>query len=114
MKDWRYHQYEVSSYVRDGLKEHRSVHNQGYWLGRDYIGVGPGAHGRVKSLDGHMHRTYRVGFSLYILSLADDKDTRAERVDAILSRKRTRIDSIKTPGKGGVCKGGFSTDVLRY
>ncbi|KAJ3100959.1 radical S-adenosyl methionine domain-containing protein 1 [Physocladia obscura] len=35
--------YEVSNYAMPG---HESVHNMAYWKGWDYIGVGPGAHGR--------------------------------------------------------------------
>ena len=37
-----YERYEVSSFARAG---HRSLHNQGYWHGLPYLGVGPGAHG---------------------------------------------------------------------
>jgi putative oxygen-independent coproporphyrinogen III oxidase len=36
--------YEVSNYARPGEE---SRHNLAYWQGTDYIGVGPGAHGRL-------------------------------------------------------------------
>ncbi len=36
--------YEVSNFAKPG---HRSQHNLAYWRGVDYVGVGPGAHGRV-------------------------------------------------------------------
>ena len=36
--------YEVSNFAKPG---HRSKHNLAYWQGRDYVGVGPGAHGRL-------------------------------------------------------------------
>ena len=36
--------YEVSNFAKPG---HRSQHNLAYWQGRDYVGVGPGAHGRL-------------------------------------------------------------------
>lgn len=37
--------YEISNHARgDG---HRSRHNRLYWTGGDWIGIGPGAHGRV-------------------------------------------------------------------
>ncbi|MBN3310390.1 RSAD1 protein, partial [Amia calva] len=38
-----FRQYEVSNFARNGAI---SVHNQGYWRARQYIGVGPGAHSR--------------------------------------------------------------------
>jgi putative oxygen-independent coproporphyrinogen III oxidase len=36
--------YEVSNYAKPGEE---SRHNLAYWQGYDYIGVGPGAHGRI-------------------------------------------------------------------
>lgn len=36
--------YEISNYARLG---HRSVHNESYWLGEDYLGIGPGAFSTV-------------------------------------------------------------------
>lgn len=36
--------YEVSNHARPGA---RSRHNLVYWQGEDYVGVGPGAHGRI-------------------------------------------------------------------
>ncbi|NLF35371.1 MAG: radical SAM family heme chaperone HemW [Clostridiales bacterium] len=36
-----YRQYEVSSFAAEG---HESRHNLKYWLGREYLGFGPGAH----------------------------------------------------------------------
>ena len=36
--------YEVSNFAKP---DHRSQHNLAYWQGRDYVGAGPGAHGRL-------------------------------------------------------------------
>ncbi|MFN0076429.1 MAG: radical SAM family heme chaperone HemW [Prosthecobacter sp.] len=36
--------YEISNYAKPG---HRSVHNEAYWLGADYLGLGPGAFSTV-------------------------------------------------------------------
>ncbi|XP_078609756.1 radical S-adenosyl methionine domain-containing protein 1, mitochondrial-like [Branchiostoma floridae x Branchiostoma japonicum] len=38
-----FQQYEVSNFARNGAE---SSHNLSYWRGKQYIGVGPGAHGR--------------------------------------------------------------------
>lgn len=45
--------YEVSNFAKPG---HRSQHNLAYWQGRDYVGVGPGAHGRL-TVDGKRYAT---------------------------------------------------------
>lgn len=40
--------YEVSAYARAG---HRAVHNVNYWEFGDYLGIGPGAHGKLSFHD---------------------------------------------------------------
>ena len=47
--------YEVSNHARGEAA--RSRHNLVYWRGHDYVGAGPGAHGRI-SLGGARHATY--------------------------------------------------------
>ncbi|WP_395740825.1 radical SAM family heme chaperone HemW [Prosthecobacter sp.] len=42
--------YEISNYARPG---HRSVHNEAYWLGADYLGIGPGAFSTVNGRRWH-------------------------------------------------------------
>jgi putative oxygen-independent coproporphyrinogen III oxidase len=46
--------YEVSNHARGD--DARSRHNLVYWRGADYVGVGPGAHGRL-TLEGVRHAT---------------------------------------------------------
>ena len=46
--------YEVSNYAAG--EEHFSRHNLQYWRSGEYIGVGPGAHGRM-ALNGERHET---------------------------------------------------------
>lgn len=45
--------YEVSNFAKP---DHRSKHNLAYWQGCDYVGVGPGAHGRL-TVDGKRYAT---------------------------------------------------------
>ena len=47
--------YEVSNYAQQGQE---CLHNQLYWNVEDYIGIGPGAHGRV-TLEGKKYATSR-------------------------------------------------------
>jgi len=42
------HRYEVSAYARSGA---RSRHNMNYWEFGDYLGIGPGAHGKLSFHD---------------------------------------------------------------
>ena len=41
--------YEISNHARGA--EHQSVHNRIYWSSGDWVGVGPGAHGRLTMAD---------------------------------------------------------------
>ncbi|XP_039198781.1 radical S-adenosyl methionine domain-containing protein 1, mitochondrial isoform X1 [Crotalus tigris] len=53
-----FYQYEVSNFSKNGAF---STHNLSYWQGSQYIGIGPGAHGRfVPRGDGKIHREARI------------------------------------------------------
>jgi oxygen-independent coproporphyrinogen-3 oxidase len=41
--------YEISNYARN---DQRSRHNEAYWLGHDYLGIGAGAHSYVATFEG--------------------------------------------------------------
>jgi oxygen-independent coproporphyrinogen-3 oxidase len=45
-----YLKYEVSNYAQPNFQ---SIHNKTYWLGKDYIGIGETAHGRLKINNKH-------------------------------------------------------------
>ncbi len=51
-----YPAYEISNHARDG---HACRHNLTYWRGGDYIGIGPGAHGRL-TMDGKTHAIRQI------------------------------------------------------
>lgn len=48
--------YEISNHAWPGAE---SRHNMIYWSGGDYVGIGPGAHGRL-TLDGRRHATEAI------------------------------------------------------
>ena len=52
-----YEQYETSNFARKGFK---CRHNLSYWKYNDYIGIGPGAHGRIK-ISGKSYATEEEG-----------------------------------------------------
>lgn len=58
--------YEVSNYARD---DKRSVHNMSYWTGLDYVGVGPGAHGRLMRGNDRMATTAHMKPQEYIAAI---------------------------------------------
>ncbi|MDK3071774.1 radical SAM family heme chaperone HemW [Sedimentitalea sp. JM2-8] len=71
--------YEVSNHARPGAE---SRHNQIYWNGGDYVGVGPGAHGRV-TVNGRRFATEcRRDPSAWLASVPQEK---AENVRTPLS-----------------------------
>ncbi len=49
--------YEISNHARPGGE---CKHNLLYWRSGDHVGIGPGAHGRLKSPDGGWQSHYRI------------------------------------------------------
>jgi oxygen-independent coproporphyrinogen-3 oxidase len=63
-----YEHYEISNYAQPG---HLSVHNAAYWMGYDYLGLGPGAWSTI-----HYQRWQNMPDTLgYIKAIADNKST---------------------------------------
>ena len=62
-----YHQYEISNFAKPG-KESR--HNLKYWMGREYLGFGPGAH----SYFGGRRFAYSRDLEAYLHSMAARED----------------------------------------
>lgn len=61
--------YEVSNHARGEAA--RSRHNLVYWRGRDYVGVGPGAHGRLTREGVRIATTADRSIEAYIRRVAD-------------------------------------------
>jgi oxygen-independent coproporphyrinogen-3 oxidase len=61
--------YEVSNHARGQAA--RSRHNLVYWRGHDYVGVGPGAHGRLTSRDEKLATTAQRKIADYIRAVAE-------------------------------------------
>jgi oxygen-independent coproporphyrinogen-3 oxidase len=78
--DAGYRWYETANFCRDGR---RAEHNLGYWLGRDYLGLGVGA---VSTLGGERRRNtpklarYLAGDYDREIELLDDETRARERV----------------------------------
>ena len=74
--------YEVSAWCRPGEE---ARHNLGYWTFGDYVGVGPGAHGKISrhAADGlHVERTQRTRAPSHWLEPSAAEARNARRVDA--------------------------------
>ncbi len=69
LTDAGFEAYEVSNHARG--PEARSRHNLIYWRGWDYVGVGPGAHGRLTLGDGRIATQAAAGVADYVRSVAD-------------------------------------------
>ncbi|MGB0920214.1 MAG: radical SAM family heme chaperone HemW [Alphaproteobacteria bacterium] len=71
--------YEISNHARMGEE---SRHNMIYWQGGDWIGLGPGAHGRVK-MGGHRLATREARTPENWLRLVERQGMGAEAEDAL-------------------------------
>jgi putative oxygen-independent coproporphyrinogen III oxidase len=66
--DAGYEAYEVSNHAR-GIAA-RSRHNLVYWRGWDYVGVGPGAHGRITKPEGRIASEAALRPADYVAAVA--------------------------------------------
>jgi oxygen-independent coproporphyrinogen III oxidase len=87
-----YQHYEISNYARSGFS---SVHNRAYWLGRNYLGIGPSA---VSTIDARRsqnvcdYRTYidRVLSGQSPVGSSEDLTNEMKRMERIALSLRTR------------------------
>ncbi len=84
-----YRHYETSNYSRPGFE---SRHNQSYWSGRDYLGLGPSA---VSTIDGrrwknvsdtprYLHQVAQVGHAEHEIELLSGAQLDLERIALLL------------------------------
>jgi oxygen-independent coproporphyrinogen-3 oxidase len=83
--------YEISNYAVPG---EQARHNVGYWLGRDYVGLGCGAYGTLSETDGFATR-YRnhPNPSAYLAAILEDAASPSADVERLdpATRLRERI-----------------------
>jgi len=80
-----FNHYETSNYAQSGAE---SIHNQGYWCGNDYLGIGPSAVGcinrkRYQNLAdtaGYIHRITTLGNAIDSHETLDNEAWRLERL----------------------------------
>lgn len=81
--------YEISNHAGAG---HRSRHNSAYWSGADYLGIGPGAHGRV-TIEGKRRATETARAPAdYLARVA--RDGHALTLDDALTDAERRIEKF--------------------
>ena len=86
-----YEQYETSNFAEPGC---RSLHNQGYWAGEDYIALGPGAFStqamqRWQSVPDHREYARRVLAGESTAVQSETLSTDAKRIERIALSLRT-------------------------
>lgn len=76
--------YEISNHARPG---HECRHNLTYWRGGDYVGAGPGAHGRLSGPDG-MTATHQIHDPARWLALAEARGHGTAKTRRLAARDR--------------------------
>ena len=95
MEDAGYGDYEISNYARAGFE---SVHNRAYWLGKDYLGIGPSA---VSTIG--MQRLQNVcDYRAYIDRVLSGQSPRASIENLTKEMKRTERIVLSLRTRDGV------------
>ncbi len=83
-----YGQYEVSAYAREGAQ---CQHNLNYWQFGDYLGIGPGAHGKITmAAEGRVERRWKQRHPQKYLQSATGEEVVAGR--ATLNREDLALE----------------------
>jgi oxygen-independent coproporphyrinogen-3 oxidase len=95
LKDAGYRHYEISNYARAGFE---SVHNRAYWLGKDYLGIGPSAVSTVG-----MQRWQNVcDYRVYIDRVLSNQSPRESNENLTDEMKRTERIALSLRTGDGV------------
>jgi len=97
--------YETSNYAQPG---HHSSHNRGYWLGEDYLGLGPSSvstingqrHRNLPDTDGYIRQVESLGHAIHESEALDAEAKRLERIALGLRTKEgIPLDLLDEDGK---------------
>jgi oxygen-independent coproporphyrinogen-3 oxidase len=102
LEDAGYEHYEISNYARPGFE---SVHNRAYWLGKDYLGIGPSAFSTVGMQRWQNVCDYR-SYADRVLSGQSPKGS-SENLTSEMKRTERIALSLRT-------RDGVATSELRY
>ena len=95
LEDAGYRHYEISNYARPGFE---SVHNRAYWLGKDYLGIGPSA---VSTIG--MQRWQNVcDYRAYIDRVLSGESTRTTSENLTREMKRTERIALGLRTRDGI------------
>ena len=95
LEDAGYSHYEISNYARPGFE---SVHNRAYWLGKDYLGIGPSAVSTIA-----MQRWQNVcDYRAYIERVFSGESTRGTSENLTNEMKRTERVALGLRTREGI------------
>src|SRR5258705_5255998 len=95
LEDAGYRHYEISNYARPGFE---SVHNRAYWLGKDYLGIGPSAVSTIGMQRWQNGCDYRA----YIDRVFSGQSTRTTSDNLTNAMKRTERTSLGLRQRAGI------------
>lgn len=82
--------YEISNYALPGFE---SAHNLNYWRYGDYLGIGPGAHGRITTESGEKHATRHFKAPESWLNAVQLQENGYQEID-VLEKKEVIMEKI--------------------
>ncbi|MBK8174489.1 MAG: coproporphyrinogen III oxidase [Rhodospirillales bacterium] len=96
--------YEISNHARSGGE---CRHNLGIWRGGDYLGIGPGAHGRITT-DGHTTATRAVRApEKWLMRVEQGASGLAERAALTREERREELVMLGLRLREGLSRGQF-------